>query len=72
MIVDLLLSNFLNDQDRYCYNVFELIYYIINSCKQHKECFTLFYDVNFENSNVIFDILMLTDQKIIVHSITLN
>ena len=72
MIVNLSLSNFLNDQDRYCYNAFELIYNIINSWKQHKECITLFYDVNFEKSNVIFDMSILTDQKIIVHSTTSN
>ena len=61
IIVDLSLLNFLNDQDRYCYNAFELIYNIINSWKQHKKCIILFYDVDFEESNVIFDMSMLTD-----------
>ena len=70
MIIDLPLSNFLNDQNRYCYDAFELIYNIIDSWEQHRECTTLFYDVNFEESNVIFDMSMLTNQKIIVHSTT--
>ena len=30
MIADLSLSKFLNDQNRYCYDVFELIYNIID------------------------------------------
>ena len=59
MIVDLSLSSFLNDQDCYCYDAFELIYNIINSWGQHKKCIILFYNVNFEKSNVIFDISML-------------
>ena len=66
MNVDLSLSRFLNDQSQYCYNVYELIYNIINFWKQHKECITLFYEVDFENSNIIFDILMLTNQNIII------
>ena len=61
IIVDLSLSDFLNNQDRYCYDAFELIYNIIDSWKQHKKCIILFYDVDFEKSNVIFDILMLID-----------
>ena len=72
MIADLSLSKFLNDQDRYCYDVFELIYNIIDFWKQHKECITLFYDVDFERSNVIFDMSMLTNYNIIVHSTTFN
>ena len=70
MNVDLSLSKFLNNQNQYCYNVYELIYNIINFWKQYKECITLFYKKNFENSNVIFDISMLTNQKIIIHSAT--
>ena len=72
MIVNLLLSNFLNDQDRYCYDVFELIYNIINFWRQHRKCIILFYNVNFEELNIIFDMLMLTNQKIIVYSTTLS
>ena len=68
MIVDLLLLNFLNNQDRYCYNAFKLIYNIINSWNQHKKCIILFYDVNFEELNVIFNMSILTNQKIIVYS----
>ena len=61
VIIDLSLSKFLNDQNRYCYDAFELIYNIIDFWKQHRECTTLFYDVDFEKSNVIFDMSMLTD-----------
>ena len=70
IIVNLSLLKFLNDQNRYCYDTFELIYNIINSWKQHKKCIILFYDVDFEESNVIFNMSMLTNQKIIVHSTT--
>ena len=72
MNVDLLLSKFLNNQNRYCYNVYKLLYNIINFQEQYKECITLFYEINFENSNVIFDLLMLTNQNIIKHSTTLS
>ena len=70
MIIDLSLLNFLNDQDRCCYDAFKLIYNIIDFWKQHKKCITLFYDINFKKSNIIFDMLMLTNQKIIVYSTT--
>ena len=61
MIIDLSLPKFLKIQNEYCYNVYKLIYNIINLWKQNNECITLFYKINFEDSNVIFDILMLTD-----------
>ena len=61
LYVDLSLSRFLNDQNRYYYNVYELIYNIINFWKQHKECIILFYEIDFESSNIIFDISMLTN-----------
>ena len=65
---DLPLSRFLNDQNQYCYGVYELIYNIINFWKQHRKCITLFYEVDFEGSNIIFDMSMLTNQNIIIHS----
>ena len=61
MIVDLSLSDFLNDQNHYYYDAFKLIYNIINSWKQHRKYIILFYDVNFEKSNIIFDMSMLTN-----------
>ena len=70
MNVDLSLSKFLNDQNQYCYNIYKLIYNIINFWKQHKECIILFYEINFKDLNIIFDILMLTNQNIITHSTT--
>ena len=70
MYVDLPLSKFLNNQSRYCYDVYELIYNIINFWRQHKECITLFYEIDFEDSNIIFDMSMLTNQNIIIHSTT--
>ena len=72
MITNILLLKFLNNQDYYCYNAFELIYNIINFWKQHKQYTTLFYDVNFRKSNIIFDMLILTNKKITVHSTTFN
>ena len=72
MNVDLLLSRFLNDQNWYYYDVYKLIYNIINFWKQHKECITLFYKIDFENSNVSSDMSMLMNQNIIIHSTTLN
>ena len=65
---DLSLSKFLNDQNRYYYGVYELIYNIINFWKEYRKCITLFYKVDFEDSNVIFDISILTNQNIIIHS----
>ena len=67
---DLSLSRFLNDQSRYCYGAYELIYNIIDFWEQHKKCITLFYEINFEGSNIIFDMSMLTNQNIIIHSTT--
>ena len=72
MNVDLLLSRFLNDQSRYYYDAYKLIYNIINFWKQHRECITLFYKVDFEDSNIIFDMSMLTNQNITIHSTTSN
>ena len=66
--IDLSLSKFLNDQSRYCYGAYELIYNIIDFWEQHKKCITLFYEINFEGSNIIFDMSMLTNQNIIIHS----
>ena len=66
--VDLPSSKFLNDQSRYCYNVYKLIYNIINFWRQHKECIILFYEVDFEGSNIIFDMSILTNQNLIIHS----
>ena len=59
MIVDLPLSKFLNNQNRYCHNAYELIYNIINFWEQYKKYITLFYEVNFKDSNIIFDMSML-------------
>ena len=70
MIVDLSLSKFLNDQNWYYYNVYELIYNIINFWKQNREWITLFYEVDFENLNIIFDMSMLKNQNIIIHLTT--
>ena len=72
VIVDFLLSKFLNDQSRYYYDVYELIYNIINFWKQYKKCVIIFYKINFENSNIIFDMSILTNQKIIIHSTTFS
>ena len=66
--VDLSLSEFLNDQSQYYYDAYELTYNIINFWKQHKECITLFYKTNFKDLNIIFNISMLTNQNIIIHS----
>ena len=67
-----MLFKFLNNQNRYYYNAFELIYNIIDFWRQHKEYTTLFYDVSFEKSIVSFNILILIDLKIIVHLTTLS
>ena len=59
--VDLSLSRFLDDQNQYYYDVYKLIYNIINFWEQHKKCIRLFYRIDFEGSNVIFDQLILTN-----------
>ena len=72
MIVDLLLSKFLNDQDQYCNNVYKLIYNIINFWEQYRKYITLFYETNFKKSNEVFNISTLINQNTIIHSTTLN
>ena len=66
--VALSLSKFLNDQSRYCYGAYELIYNIINFWEQHRKCITLFYEIDFEGPNIIFGMSILTNQNIIIHS----
>ena len=72
MIVEIPLSKFLNNQYRYCYDVYELIINIIDFWEQHKKCITLFYKVNFEKPNVVFNMSMLTNQNNIIHSTMSN
>jgi len=64
----LLISNFLNGDNRYCYDVYELIYYLIDSWNQYRECTTLFYLSEYTSSNLILDMLMLVKQDILIDS----
>ena len=64
----LLRSGFLNGKAQYCYNTHKLIYHLIDFWKQHRQVITLFYVVDFEDFDVIFDMLMLVDEFIIVNS----
>ena len=66
------MSKFLNDQNWYCYNVYKLIYNIINFWKQHRKYIILFYNINFKDLNVIFDMSILTNKNIIIHSTRSN
>ena len=62
----LLTLDFLDGDDRYCYGVYELIYYLIDSWNQHQECTTLFYLVKYTSPNFILDMLMLVKQGILI------
>jgi len=64
----LLTSSFLNDDNRYYYDVYKLIYYLIDSWNQHQECTTLFYLVKYISSNLILDMSMLVKQDILIDS----
>ncbi len=61
-------SSFLNDDDRYCYDAYKLIYYLIDSWNQHWECTILFYLVKYTSSNLILDMSMLAKQDILINS----
>ena len=65
-------SRFLNDETQYCYNTHKLIYNLIDFWKQHRKIITLFYAVNFVDSDVIFDMSMLHDEIILVDSTKTN
>ena len=58
--------NFLDNDDRYCYDVYKLIYYLIDSWNQHQECINLFYLVKYTSSNLILDMSMLVKQDILI------
>ena len=66
----LIVVKVLNNLNRYYYNAYELIYNIINSWEQHRKCIRSFYEIDFENLNVIFDISIWTNQNIIIYSTT--
>ena len=55
----LLTSSFLDNDNRYCYDVYKLIYYLIDSWNQHRECTILFYLIKYTSFDFILDILML-------------
>ena len=62
----LLTLNFLNNNNRYYYDVYKLIYYLIDSWDQHRECTILFYLIKYISSNLILDMSMLVKQNILI------
>ena len=62
------LSSFLNEQNRYCHETHEFIYNIINSWNQHRQCKTLFYAIDYIESNFILNMFMLIVENILVNS----
>ena len=64
--------NFWIKKIRYCYDAYELIYHVINFWKQHRKCIILFYDVDYVEFDIIFDMFMLIKQKILINSQTTN
>ena len=70
--VDLLLSKFLDEDTRHCYDIYELIYWIIDFWKQGRKCTTLLYSVNFADFNLILKMLMLAKHDILINSQTKN
>ena len=70
--VILSLSNFLNEQNRYCHETHELIYNIINSWNQHRQCKILFYVIDYVESNFILNMFMLIIENILINSTKKN
>ena len=70
--VILLLSRFLNNENRYCYDIYKFIYNFIDSWEQRRQYITLFYTINYSKFNVIFEMFILIDQIILVNSQTIN
>ena len=66
------LSRFLDKESRYYYDVYELIYWLIDLWEQDRECIILFYVVDFIDFNVILRIFMLTNQAIVIDLQTIN
>ena len=66
--VILSLSNFLNEQNRYCYKAHEFIYNIIDTWNQYRQCKILFYAIDYVESNFILNMFMLIIEKILVNS----
>ena len=60
--------DFLDDNNHYCYDVYELIYHLTNSWNQHQECTILFYLVEYVDFNFILNMLMLAKQDILINS----
>ena len=69
---NLSLSRFLNEKNRYCYDVYELIYWLINLWEQDHTCIILFYVVDFVDFDVILRIFILTNQIIVINSQAIN
>ena len=68
--VDLLLSKFLNENARHCYDVYELTYWIIDFWEQDRKCTTLLYFMNFADFDLILKMSMLTEHDILINSQT--
>ena len=66
------LSNFLNEQRRYCHETHEFIYNVINSWNQHRQCKILLYAIDYVESNLILSMFMLIVEKIFVNSTKSN
>jgi hypothetical protein len=58
--------DFFNNDNYYCYDIYELIYYLIDSWDQHRECIILFYLIKYISSNLILDMPMLVKQDILI------
>ena len=72
MFVYLSLSSFLDEQNRYCYDVYEFTYNIVDSWKQFRQCTISFYVVKFTKLDIIFDMFMLIEHNIVLNSQTIN
>ena len=68
--VNLSLSRFLNENARHCYDVYELIYWIIDFWKQNRKCTILLYSVNFTNLDLILKISIFAKHDILINSQT--
>jgi len=65
-------SNFLDSDNCYCYDVYKLIYYLIDSWNQYRECTILFYLVEYIDFDFILDMSILVKQDILIDSKTKN
>ena len=65
-------SEFFDEKIRYCYDVYNFEYHLIDFWNQYRKCIILFYAVDYINFDVILSMSMLSQQEITMNSKTQN